>query len=72
MRTIREKLNEIADMERRNNDRINARTIHEWLEPHMRKRLAQIRAMEVPAEVEPLRQEIIERYENDLATWVGK
>lgn len=40
------------------------------LESHMRERLAQIRAMVVPPEIEPTRQEIIERYEHDLATWV--
>ena len=42
-----------------------------WMEQHMRKRLEEIRAMRVPAEIEPVRQEIIERYEHDLATWVG-
>ena len=42
-----------------------------WMEQHMRERLEQIRAMRVPAEIEPARQEIIERYEHDLATWVG-
>lgn len=58
------------EVKRRNLDKETEYAHKIALEAHMRDRLAEIRAMEVPAEIEPVRQEIIERHEHDLATWV--
>ena len=41
----------------------------EWLERHMRERLAEIRQR--PTRNEAAKQQIIERYEDDLAGWAG-
>lgn len=39
-----------------------------WLERHMRERLAEIRRRE--SRNHSVKQQIIDRYEDDLATWV--
>ena len=65
----RERLDSIARAERRNEKRIAEHGFREFLEPHMRERLAAIR--KYPAHNESAKQQIIERYEHDLATWVG-
>lgn len=69
-KNIRNKLDEMSAMNQRNDDRVTEKTILTWIEGHMRERLAEIRAREVPAANEHIRQAIIERYEHDLATWV--
>lgn len=67
-RSTRERLDEIARAERQNNARIENESAAAFVERHMRERLAEIRRY--PARNEVAKQEIIERYENDLATWV--
>ena len=47
---------------------IDSEIFSQWLENHMRQRLAEIR--QYPARNEAAKQQIIERYEDDLATWV--
>ena len=69
-RNTRERCDTIRDCNQRNDDRIAENTALEWLEAHMRQRLAEIRARELPAGAEPYRQMIVDRYEQDLATWV--
>lgn len=64
----RERLDSIARAERRNGERINEFTFKEFIEQHMRERLAAIRRY--PAWNEAAKQQIIDRYEHDLATWV--
>ena len=68
---IRDRLEGMEIINRRNRDRVDEYSMLGFLEPHMRQRLYEIRAKEIPAANEAARQEIIERYEHDLATWVG-
>ena len=72
MAKIRERLNGMEEVNRRNRWREQEFRTLDFLESHMRERLAEIRAKEIPAENEWLRQKIIERYEHDLATWVAR
>lgn len=65
----KKKLDIMNEVERRNKDREDEFAYKMGMEAHMFKRLSEIRAKEVPPELEPVRQEIIERYEHDLATW---
>ena len=67
---VKRNLEMMREVTRRNNDREREHVERSWLEAHMRERLAEIRTMIVPPAIEPVRQEIIERYEHDLATWV--
>lgn len=67
----RKRLELMGEINARNNDRDTEYTVLKFLEPHMRRRLADIRGKDVPAANEAAKQEIIERYEHDLATWVG-
>jgi len=71
MGKTRKRLEGMEEVSRRNSERDQAFAQLQFLEPHMRARLAEIRAKKIPAENESVRQEIIERYEHDLATWVG-
>ena len=72
MAKIRERLNGMEEVNRRNKWREQEFRMLDFLEAHMRDRLAEIRAKEIPAENEWLRQEIINRYEHDLSTWVAR
>lgn len=65
----KKKLGIMNEIKRRNKDREDEFAYKMGVEAHMIKRLSEIRAKEVPPELEPVRQEIIERYEHDLATW---
>ena len=62
-----ERLDSMARAERRNGERITAFSAAEFMERHMRERLAEIRQR--PARNEAAKQQIIERYEEDLASW---
>ena len=64
----RERLEVMARSERMNSDRIDAHATSNFVERHMRERLAAIRRY--PARNEAAKQQIIYRYEHDLATWV--
>ena len=66
----KKKLAIMNEVERRNKDREAEYAYKIGMEAHMRERLSEIRAKAVLPEIEPVRQEIIERYEHDLATWV--
>jgi hypothetical protein len=66
----RERLDSMARAERRNGDRITEFAMNEFNAQHMMERLAYIRSY--PARNENAKQQIIERYEHDLATWAGK
>ena len=67
---VKRNLDMMRETTQRNNDRDREHVERTWMEQHMRERLAEIRAKDVPAAVEPVRQEFVERYEHDLATWV--
>ena len=54
-KNIRNKLDEMSAMNQRNDDRVTEKTILTWIEGHMRERLAEIRAKEVPAANEHIR-----------------
>lgn len=66
-RKTRERLDSMARAERRNAARIAEYSTEEFIERHMRERLAEIRQR--PTRNEAAKQQIIERYESDLASW---
>lgn len=68
-KNVKRNLEMMREITRRNNDRDREYVERAWMEQHLRERLTEIRAKDIPAAVEPIRQEIAERYEHDLATW---
>lgn len=67
---IKERLYGMEEINRRNNDRAIEYSVNAFMEPHMRERLSEIRNRKIHPQNEWIRQQIIERYEHDLATYV--
>lgn len=69
MGKTRDKLYLMADVDRRNSERIEEMTLRDRAEAHMRARLGELYAMTVPPEKEAVRLQIIDNYEADLAAF---
>lgn len=68
--TIRKKLEQIRESEKRNNDKYLEMVTVEMLNRRMRERLEHFKAMRVPAKLAPKLAEIISGYENDITNGI--